>query len=206
MTAESLGVAPTGPEAAVARQERRPLALDGFVDFPDGKRIKVRIVDLSYDGCGIAVPVELESGQSIKLSVLRRGAIDAEVRWYSDGKAGLLFSAAAASEERHRPRDSERVSLTAEVTLRGIGKEKYKVRMFDLSPKGCKVELVDRPRVGDRLLIKFSNLEALQAEICWIEGSHAGLRFDRPIHPAVFNLLLDTIRISAERANLANRA
>ena len=205
MTAESLGSTEIAPEPQVERQERRPLGLDGYLDFPDGKRIKVQVADLSYDGCGILSPVELTPGQSIKLSVLRRGAIDAEIRWYSDGKAGLQFTAVTDPKERHRPRAAERISLTGDVTLRGIGKEKYRVRMFDLSPNGCKVELVDRPRVGDPLLIKFSNLEALQAKICWIEGSHAGLRFDRAIHPAVFDLLIDTIRISAEIAGLANR-
>lgn len=206
MTAESVDPSDGVSEVPIVRQERRPLGLDGFLDFPDGKRIKIRVVDLSYDGCGIATPVELAPGQAMKLSVLRRGAIAAEVRWYSDGRAGVLFTSDAASQERHLPRNSERISLTAEVTIRGIGKEKFRVRTFDLSPHGCKVELVDRPRLGDPLLIKFSNLEALQGKVCWIDGSFAGLRFDRPIHPAVFDLLLDTIRISAEISGLAKRA
>jgi hypothetical protein len=37
-------------------------------------------------------------------------------------------------------------------------------------------------------------LEALDAEVCWVDGHVAGLRFERTIHPAVFDLLLQRLR------------
>jgi hypothetical protein len=40
------------------------------------------------------------------------------------------------------------------------------------------------------MLLKFDGLEAIEAEVCWVEGFVAGLQFDKPIHPAVFDLLL----------------
>ena len=36
-------------------------------------------------------------------------------------------------------------------------------------------------------------LEALDSEVCWMEGFTAGLRFEKSIHPAVFDLLLERL-------------
>ena len=50
------------------------------------------------------------------------------------------------------------------------------------------------PRVGERMLIKLEGLEVLDSEVCWVHGFVAGLRFERPIHPAVFDLLVQRLR------------
>ena len=173
----------------MARRERRPMSMPGFVALEDGRTAEFLLLDLSYEGCGIEIPVEVKSGEKIKLSVMQRGAIEAEVRWYSKGKAGLVFHAEAADAKEHRPRNFERLALTAEVSLRRLGSGNYRVGIADLSSHGCKVELVERPSVGEHVLIKFGGLEVLEAEVCWVEGHSAGLRFEKPIHPAVFDLL-----------------
>jgi hypothetical protein len=68
--------------------------------------------------------------------------------------------------------------------------------VFDISPEGCKVELVDCPNLQERVLIKLDGIEGLQAEVCWVEGTCAGLKFERSIHPAVFDLLLERLKLS----------
>jgi hypothetical protein len=50
--------------------------------------------------------------------------------------------------------------------------------------------VIEQPREGELMLIKFDGLEALEAEACWVDGPRAGLRFGKSIHPAVFELLL----------------
>ena len=59
---------------------------------------------------------------------------------------------------------------------------------------GVMVETVMRTmivdRVGEQLMIKFEGIETVQAEVCWVEGFIAGLKFQRPFHPAVFDLLV----------------
>jgi hypothetical protein len=55
------------------------------------------------------------------------------------------------------------------------------------------MEFVDRPAFRERVWVKFDGLEAVPAFVCWIEGAEAGLEFERPIHPAVFELLLKRI-------------
>ena len=73
--------------------------------------------------------------------------------------------------------------------MRRAGKLDFRVHIYDLSPDGCKAEFVDRPEVGEQLWIKFDGMEALEANVRWIVGQKAGVKFARPIHAAVFDLL-----------------
>lgn len=180
----------------IDRQERRPVRLRAYIARAGGVTSDILILDLSYDGCGIDTAVELEPGEAIKLSVMGRGTIAAHVRWYGNGKAGLVFEAEKAPRQQW-PRRSERISLTAEVLLRRPGQSPYQIRVADLSPEGCKVDLVQLPAEGERMLLKFNGLEALEAEVCWVDGFVAGLQFEKPIHPAVFDLLLERLKIGA---------
>ena len=173
------------------RCERRPVRMPGYVLRGDGTTQQIYVLDLSYEGCGIETPVPLEPAEEIKLSVLQRGAIDAVVRWCSDGKAGLAF--APAKEKQYSPRRSDRIALTADVVVRRVGRVSFRVDVADASPEGCKVQLVERPSVGERVLVKFDGLEALEAEVCWVEGFTAGLMFEKPMHPAVFELLIERL-------------
>lgn len=179
---------------SVERRERRSVRLRGLALREDGSGFEIYLLDLSYEGCGIETPVDLKPGEAIKLTVLRRGVIEAHVRWCEKGRAGLVFDTAEVPEKAEAPRQSERRPLGAEVSLRRLGAQNFRVGVTDLSPEGCKVELVERPRIGEHMLIKFESLEVLDAEVCWVEGFVAGLRFEKAIHPAVFDLLLQRLR------------
>ncbi|MGH6707165.1 MAG: PilZ domain-containing protein [Sphingomicrobium sp.] len=93
-----------------------------------------------------------------------------------------------------------RVSLDAEVSLRRPGKSNYRVRVYDASPHGCRVEFVERPTLAERAWIKFDGLEPLEAIICWVKGFATGVQFATPIHPAVFDELM--ARLKDGRGNL----
>jgi hypothetical protein len=180
-----------GPDTELPRRAaRRPVTLDGYVLRADGTTIDVKLLDLTYEGCGIATPIDLRPGEAIKLSVIGRGLIDSVVRWHKAGKAGLSFASDKSAAKQKIPRQAERASVSTEVKLRRIGQPNYSVRMFDLSPEGCRIEVIERPRVGEQLMIKFEGLEIMRAEVCWIEGFIVGLKFERPLHPAVFDLLV----------------
>ena len=73
--------------------------------------------------------------------------------------------------------------------MRRAGKLNFRVRVYDVSPQGCKAEFVERPELDEQLWIKFDGLEALEAQVCWIVGAKVGLKFVRPIHEAVFGAL-----------------
>jgi len=178
----------------VDRNERKHVKLRGVAVRQSGSSVDVVLLDLSYEGCGIETPLELEAGEAIKLSILCRPAIDAVVRWYEKGRAGLVFGAEDPAEKAYMTRRSARIALAGQVSLRRLGQNNYRVGVNDLSPEGCKVDLVERPRVGEHVLIKFDGIEALDAEVCWVEGFVAGLRFQKPIHASVFGLLLERLK------------
>jgi hypothetical protein len=183
---------PTRPEPVqphAERQERRPVRMHGYVALDDGSIAEAVLVDLSYDGCSIETAADLRVDQPVTLSVLRRGAVEAVVRWASDGRAGLHFKALVGEKEQ-QPRVAERVSVDAEIMMRRLGQNNYRVRVFDLSPEGCRVELIERPREGEQMMLRFEGMETLEAEVCWVNDFVAGLRFEKPFHPAVFDLLV----------------
>lgn len=92
------------------------------------------------------------------------------------------------------PRICSRTQLKTEVSLRRSGHHNFRVKIFDASASGCKVEYIERPELDEKLFVKFDGLEPLGAYVCWIGEREVGLEFDRPIHPAVFDLLMQRAR------------
>jgi len=180
-------VKPSNP--LMKRRERREVELRAYVVRGSDEIVDVRVLDLSYDGCRIETHSSLPAGEVVKLSVLGRGAIRARVRWCKGRKAGLSFEA-ELSPRTQWPRRAQRVSVSTEVLLRRSTTLGYRVRVFDASRYGCKCEFIERPRMNERVWVKFEGLEALETEVCWVEDSSCGLRFANPIHPAVFDMLL----------------
>ena len=182
----------TQPGAAPLEQRvRRPVALRAQASRGDGSTVEAVVTDLSFEGCRLQSQSALKAGEAIRLIVHDRGSLRATVQWVSGTKAGLLFIAepAAAGADKVERRH-ERISLPAEVALRRAGKLTFRVRLLDLSPAGCKAEFVDRPELHEPVWIKFDAMDAIEATVCWIAGAKVGLRFLRPVHPAVFEMLL----------------
>jgi hypothetical protein len=152
--------------------------------------VDVTVVDLSHDGCGVFCAAGLQPGETLNLAVLRRGSVAATVRWAADGKAGLSFTSPACAAAGADLRRQDRISVAAEVGLRRAGKLNYRVRIDDITPEGCKAEFVDRPDLYERLWVKFDGMEAIDAEVRWIAGARTGIKFNRPIHAAVFDMLV----------------
>ena len=148
------------------------------------------MLDLSYEGCKIRPERPLSQGDKLQLAVFRLGLIEAEVRWYDEGIAGLVFTSVDEPARKQWPRQSDRVAVTATVTLRRPGKPNFAARVIDVSPEGCKVEFVDRPSIGERAWIKFEGLETLDSEVCWVGANAMGVNFAKTMHPAVFDLLV----------------
>jgi hypothetical protein len=172
-----------------ARAERRRVELAGYLVRPDKKIVDIKIVDLSYDGCAVRTDVPLAVGELVKLTALGRNATSAIVRWYSGRKAGLQFETERKSKP-HWPRKSERLAVQTQAVLRRAGRVAFPVRVFDITVAGCRCEFVDRPGISERVWIKLEGLAALEANVCWVEQSMVGLSFQRPLHPAVLDMLL----------------
>jgi hypothetical protein len=188
-------LAPAGASLPEARL-RRPVTLRAQATRNDGSVFDATLTDLSYEGCGLQSGSPLRVGEAVRLTVEHGGTIQATVRWAFGNKAGLLFlaepspEAESAKVERQHPR----ISTAAEIGLRRPGKLGFRVRLFDLSPAGCKAEFVERPELGEQLWVKLDGIDALDAGVCWIAETRVGIRFARPIHPAVFEVLVERLR------------
>ena len=64
------------------------------------------------------------------------------------------------------------------------------VSLSDLSANGCRIGAVYLGlSVGQKILLRPEGLELLAATVCWRWGQYAGIKFDRPLHPAVVDQL-----------------
>lgn len=173
------------------REPRRPAALEGHGVLDDGTSFGIFVVDRSYCGCQIETTLALLPGVKFRISVLGlEGPTEATVRWYKNGRAGLTLGSENVSQKAETPRKHPRLRVSAELSLRRMGRPQYRCRLFDLTPTGCKVEFVERPKPDEVLWIKFGDLSSIEATVRWVDGFYGGLEFARPIYPAVFELLL----------------
>lgn len=177
------------------REPRWPVELTGYGALDDGTTFGVAVVNLSYDGCQVETDLALLPGIKFRFFVTGYGgATEATVRWYKDGRAGLKFSFGDILQRAETPRKHQRLEVSAELSLRRMGRPRYQGRLFDLTPTGCKVEFVERPRPGEMLWAKFAGLDAIEATVRWVDGFYGGLEFVRPIYPAVFELLVARLK------------
>lgn len=50
--------------------------------------------------------------------------------------------------------------------------------------------------LDERVWVKLNQLNPIEAMVCWTTGSNVGLEFERPMHPAVFEMLLIRLKNS----------
>jgi len=74
----------------VMRPDRNPVSLRGFA-LGEGRDSDVQVSDLSYGGCRLHSDDEFKAGEVVELRIIKRGAIDAEIRWAANGRAGACF-------------------------------------------------------------------------------------------------------------------
>lgn len=174
-----------------SRAARRQVSLKGVGSLADGTCFGFSVVDLSYDGCSIEPEVALFPGVKFQMSVLGcRGAVNAVVRWHRDGRAGIEFCADESADRKHTPRAHERHQIAGTVMLRRMGRKEYHARLFNMTPNGCRVEFIERPRPGELLWVTVEGLDSVEAGVRWIDGFYGGVEFTRPHHPAIFDSLV----------------
>ncbi len=177
-----------GATSPVSRIERADCRIRACVTLCDETVVDAVVTNLTYDGCAIECSASAGIGERLKLTVWRRGKIEGEVRWCSNGMIGLLFVLDAKPAKNWRERILPRISSFAEVQLRRAGKS-YTARVLDASTSGCKIRFTEKPAVGETVWIKFPGLEGLEAEVQWVAEFVGGVRFTKSIHPAVLQLL-----------------
>ena len=74
----------------VERPERWVVELKGFA-LNAKHDSDIELFDLSYTGCRFGCADKFKAGEIVELRILKRGAIQAEIRWSSGGCAGARF-------------------------------------------------------------------------------------------------------------------
>jgi hypothetical protein len=74
----------------VERADRRAVSLRGFA-LSSKHDSDIQVSDLSYTGCRFDSGDKFKTGELVELRILKRGAIEAEIRWSADGRAGARF-------------------------------------------------------------------------------------------------------------------
>ena len=91
---------------------------------------------------------------------------------------------------RPKSRKAERVPLTISAGLRQRGAATVTVRILDLSTHGFRIDTHLSMQVGTQIWLRLPGLESAPAHVAWVQGHSAGCAFDRPLHPAVLEMLV----------------
>jgi hypothetical protein len=75
----------------IGRKDRHSVALDAVVHHEDGKRVPVRLVDVSDDGCRIESDEHFRIGEHVQIDIPRLGMMKAQIRWALPDSAGAKF-------------------------------------------------------------------------------------------------------------------
>jgi PilZ domain len=90
-----------------------------------------------------------------------------------------------AGPEPERRGGSPRLRANALAVLRRQREPNEAIQIVDISPEGCGFRSRRQLQVGSRVWLGLPGLETWIATVAWFEDGKGGLRFERPLHPAV---------------------
>ena len=116
--------------------------------------------------------------------------------WIQQPVAAALFKRAGYDydtlKRQARSADFRPIDLQASLSadMRRIGGFNFQVPLTNVSASGCCIVLIEECEKGEDVIARFPRLEPIGGVVRWTEGTTAGVEFARPIHPAVFEMLL----------------
>lgn len=87
-------------------------------------------------------------------------------------------------------RKAERVSLEMGAGLRQRGGTGVSIQIMDLSVDGFRASTHLQLAKGADVWLRLPGLEAYQARVMWAKGNFIGCAFERPLHPAVLDMIV----------------
>jgi hypothetical protein len=94
---------------------------------------------------------------------------------------------------RHCARAGLRKRVGVRARVREAGPIRYDVTLIDLSAYGFRGETFHHLRAGTPMWITLPGLSAIEAEVVWQRHEYFGCRFRQPLHPAVFDHIVETV-------------
>jgi hypothetical protein len=87
-------------------------------------------------------------------------------------------------------RKSERVTLDMGAGLRQRGGTGVAIQIMDLSVDGFRASTHLNLAKGTDVWLRLPGLEPYQARVMWAKGNFVGCAFERPLHPAVLDMIV----------------
>jgi len=87
-------------------------------------------------------------------------------------------------------RKSERVTLDMGAGLRQRGGTGVAIQIMDLSVDGFRASTHLNLAKGTDVWLRLPGLEPYQARVMWAKGNFIGCAFERPLHPAVLDMIV----------------
>ena len=103
----------------------------------------------------------------------------------NSGLIGQLSTSEALSG-----RQEDRVRVGIDAGLRQRGAAGITVEILDLSQSGFRASTHLDLAAGSDVWLKLPGLEALHAKVAWARGNFIGCAFERPLHPAVLDMIV----------------
>lgn len=91
---------------------------------------------------------------------------------------------------RQRERKSRRVAVDMSAALRQRGASGVSVQVVDLSSHGFRAATHLELPMGSDVWLRLPGLEPYHATVAWQEGHMIGCAFERPLHPAVLDMIV----------------
>jgi len=111
------------------------------------------------------------------------------------GTGGISLSAEISTlpsppAQTARARRAERVAVEFGAGLRQRGASGVSIRVVDLSVDGFKAATHLELFVGNDVWLRLPGLEPCHAKVMWTDGPMIGCAFERPLHPAVLEMVI----------------
>ena len=87
-------------------------------------------------------------------------------------------------------RKSERVKLELGAGLRQRGGTGVAIQIMDLSTDGFRATTHLQLEKGSDVWLRLPGLEPYHAKVMWSKGAFIGCAFERPLHPAVLDMIV----------------
>jgi hypothetical protein len=98
----------------------------------------------------------------------------------------------AQAQKRQQPdrRKVERIALRLTATMRDGTRSRVKVRVIDMSTRGCRIECTTTVDDDSWIWLSIAGLETQFCRVVWHCQEFVGLEFEKPLSEAVFEQLL----------------
>src|SRR5438105_3715901 len=98
----------------------------------------------------------------------------------------------AQANQRQKPdrRSVERIALRLTATMRDGTRSRVKVRVIDMSTRGCRIECSSTLTDDSWIWLSIAGLETQYCRVVWHCQEFIGLEFEKPLAEAVFERLL----------------